>query len=77
MNAGARRVLAVASGCLAGIGLGSLVSILIDIGTISIRENGGSPVVSGSLWPACLAIGLGLGAAFAAVIPDDPKRDQE
>jgi hypothetical protein len=40
---------------------------------ILLRVNGVDQGASPELWLACLAIGIGLGVAFAARIPDDPE----
>jgi hypothetical protein len=77
MTVSAWRWLAFASGCLMGIGLGWLVSSVLNLYiTVSLAHPGGlsfEPVVPGAIWVACLAIGVGLGAAAAALIQRDPK----
>jgi hypothetical protein len=77
MNVREWRCFAFASGCLIGIGLGWLTSSVLNLYiTVSLAHPGGlsiEPVVPGGIWAACLAIGMGLGAAAAALIQRDPK----
>ena len=77
MTLSAWRLLAFASGCLIGIGLGWLITSVLNLYiTVSLAHPGGlsvEPAVPGGVWAACLAIGVGLGAAAAALIPRDPK----
>ena len=73
------RWFAFASGCLIGIGLGWLTTSVLNLYiTVSLAHPGGlsiEPVVPGSVWAACLAIGVGLGATAAALIQRDPKAE--
>ena len=85
MEARRRRLVAFLGGCAIGVGLGGLVSgvsamanyYLIQYMIVRFRdvpaETGNAPTV----WVACLVIGVGLGAALAARIPDDSRADLE
>jgi hypothetical protein len=77
MKASTRRLTAFAGGCLAGIGLGALAGIFNSyMEMIMLHVAGGYQDDSHSLWLACLVIGIGLGAAFAAMIPESPASDR-
>jgi hypothetical protein len=75
------RWLAFASGCLTGVGLGWLITSVLNLYiTVSLAHPGGlsfEPVVPGDVWAACLAIGVGLGAAAAALIQRDPRPEPD
>lgn len=74
MGIGARRWLAFAGGCVAGLGLGGLANSAV----ISYGNNPGSYGVNAkpAMWFACLVIGAGLGMAIAAMIREDPGRER-
>jgi hypothetical protein len=67
------RLLAFGGGCLIGIGLGWLTTSVLNLYiTVSLAHPGGlsiEPTVPASIWAGSLAIGVGLGAAAAALIP--------
>ena len=80
MKARKRRLLALAGGCVAGVGLGGLASTInpyMEAAMLHVDGSFGDALDSSSLWFACLAIGMGLGATLAAVIPDDPEPNLE
>jgi hypothetical protein len=69
-----RRWLAFLGGCLAGLGLGGITSIFNQaIEAIELHVDSGFQDVSQpNLWIASIAVGIGLGGALAAMIPNDP-----
>jgi hypothetical protein len=75
MEARTRRWLAFLGGCVVGIGLGGLTNDAISDVNWFVRN--GQPGTGGAptMWGACLIIGAGLGAALAALIPNDRKLD--
>jgi hypothetical protein len=81
MTASARRSLAFGSGCLIGIGLGWLITSVLNVFiTVSLAHPGGlsiEPTVPADVWIACLAVGVGLGAAAAALVHPDPAPGSE
>jgi hypothetical protein len=65
MTAGARRIMAVVGGIVAGLGIGGLLSVTLGY----TQTNTGAPVVL-----SAMAIGLGVGMLVAAAIgPDAPR----
>jgi hypothetical protein len=79
MKARTRRRLALTAGCLAGTALGALASTInpyMQAAMLHMDANLQDDLWSFSLWFPCLAVGTVLGAALAAVIPDDPKPDR-
>ena len=86
MEARRRRLLAFLGGCAIGVGLGGLASGVSSIANyyliqymmvrfVNVPDIGTAPTVW--MWMACLVIGAGLGAALAAMIPNDPASDLE
>ena len=85
MKARTRRWFAFLGGCVVGIGLGGLASgVGSDLTYYAQTAYKLQHPLSGvginnyapTMWIACLIIGAGLGAALAAVIPDDREPDR-